>query len=205
LAGAVPTPDQLATDLARAHAGPVGALAVGPLLVDVAESSRAGDWSLRSALVRFAQPEPTRAGAVLELVRRTDGALKPHRRRLESTLVPTHPDLDGSGELVAGRADARAADLARALARLPEGEAVVASYAAAQGLDEPELAAVRLLAVAVELDAIADALVGWALTHAGPPPIAVVEHHGARAHTRLEALGVPREEGPPRGARSSRG
>ncbi len=59
---------------------------VDPLaLVDYAERSRVGDWSLRSALVRYAQPEPRRAGAVLELVRRTDGALKPYARLLERT------------------------------------------------------------------------------------------------------------------------
>ncbi len=59
---------------------------VDPLtLVEYAERSRVGDWSLRSALVRYAQPEPRRAGAVLELVRRTDGALKPFARVLERT------------------------------------------------------------------------------------------------------------------------
>jgi hypothetical protein len=52
----------------------------GRRLVDYAESARDGDWSLRSALVRYAQPEPTRAGAILELVRRTDRVLRPDKR-----------------------------------------------------------------------------------------------------------------------------
>lgn len=108
-----------------------------------ADTPRDDDWSLRSALVRFAQPEPTRAGAVLELVRRTEGALK-------------HAD---------------------------------------------EAAAVALAPVVDELEAIADALVAWAIHRDGPPPVEAVERHGARAHALLEELGVPRESGPPPGAR----
>lgn len=56
-------------------------------LVDFAECPRAGDWTLRSALVRYAQRSPVAASAVLELVRRTDGALQPHRRALERQAV----------------------------------------------------------------------------------------------------------------------
>jgi hypothetical protein len=206
LNGPVPNPEAVAAALADAHAGPVDGLPDGHRLVDYAESSRAGDWSLRSALVRFAQPEPTRAGAVLELVRRTDGALKPHRRRLESASAPSHPDL-GPGLLVAGDggtlaigADARrvldapAADLARAALRLEDGDDVVAAYTAAAG-DDPTFAAVPLLVVALELDAIAEALVPWAQVHDGPPPVAVVDERAAAAFARLTELGVPRETG----------
>ncbi len=53
------------------------------MLIDYAETERVGQWSLRSALVRYAQPEPVRAGHVLELVRRLDAALAPSRSRLE--------------------------------------------------------------------------------------------------------------------------
>lgn len=112
-------------------------------LVGFADAPRDQDWSLRSALVRFAQPEPTRAGAVLELVRRTDGALK-------------HADEERTAELAP---------------------------------------------VVTELEALADALVAWAIERQGPPPVDAVEHHGARVHAALEALGVPREQGPPPGAR----
>ena len=52
-------------------------------LVDAAERSRAEHWSLRAALTRYAQPEPQRASAVIELLRRTEAALKPHAKRLE--------------------------------------------------------------------------------------------------------------------------
>jgi hypothetical protein len=52
-------------------------------LLDTAERPRAGGWSLRSSLVRYAQPQPVRASAVLELVRRIEWALKPHVKKLE--------------------------------------------------------------------------------------------------------------------------
>jgi hypothetical protein len=52
-------------------------------LLDYAERPRADGWSLRAALVRYAQPEPERVGRILELVRRTDAALGKHSDRLE--------------------------------------------------------------------------------------------------------------------------
>lgn len=204
----MPNPEAVAAALADAHAGPTDGLADGRRLVDYAESSRAGDWSLRSALVRFAQPEPTRAGAVLELIRRTDGALKPHRRRLEAASAPSHPSLgpdlfvdDGSGRLTvatpAARVlDAPAADLARATLRLADGAAIVATYTAIAG-DDPTFAAIPLLVVALELDAVADALVPWAQEHDGPPPVALVDERAAAAFARLAELDVPRETGRP--------
>jgi hypothetical protein len=44
-------------------------------LVYVTERTRVGDWSLRSALVRYAQPEPQRVSNLLEQVRRIETAL----------------------------------------------------------------------------------------------------------------------------------
>jgi hypothetical protein len=211
----VPTPEDLASALARAHDAPADGLPPAPRLVDYAESGREGDWSLRSALVRFAQPEPVRAGAVLELVRRTDGALKGHRRRLEAAPVPTHPGLgpehfvprDGGFTLDADPAvaDARVADLARVLVRVPDGDAVVVAYAGATGLGDDDRAATDLLAVAVELDELARSLVAWAVAPDGPPPVAAVDALAAAAFSRLEQLGVPREDGPPRPASGRRG
>jgi hypothetical protein len=51
-------------------------------LVDLAERPRATGWSLRAALVRYAQPEPVRSGSILELVRRIDAAMKGHTKAL---------------------------------------------------------------------------------------------------------------------------
>lgn len=77
-------------------------------LVDYAECSRVDDWSLRSALVRYAQIAPDRASAVLELVRRTDGALK------HLSLHPERAtDADGPLLEVAGRLDELGDVLAR--------------------------------------------------------------------------------------------
>jgi hypothetical protein len=47
-------------------------------LVDFAERPHTEDWSLRAALVRYAQPQPQRVNDVLDLVRRTEWALGQH-------------------------------------------------------------------------------------------------------------------------------
>ena len=52
-------------------------------LVDFAERPRTRDWSLRSALVRYAQPEPQRVNDILELVRRGDAALGKNASKLD--------------------------------------------------------------------------------------------------------------------------
>lgn len=41
------------------------------------------EWSLRAALVRYAQPEPQRVEALLESIRRLDFALEKESKRLE--------------------------------------------------------------------------------------------------------------------------
>jgi hypothetical protein len=52
-------------------------------LVDFAERGRTNDWSLRAALVRYAQPQPQRVNDILELVRRIEWALNQHARIIE--------------------------------------------------------------------------------------------------------------------------
>ncbi len=74
-----------------AAAGAVGSCAVPAQveppelarLVAFAERPRAGDWSLRSALCRYAQPHPGRVSTVLDLVRRIEFALHPQAQRLD--------------------------------------------------------------------------------------------------------------------------
>jgi hypothetical protein len=44
-------------------------------LLDFAERPHTENWSLRAALVRYAQPQPQRVNDLLELVRRIQGAL----------------------------------------------------------------------------------------------------------------------------------
>ena len=62
-------------------------------LVDFAERGRAHDWSLRAALCRYAQPQPARVSAVLDLVRRIEFALAPYAKTIER---------DAADALVAG-------------------------------------------------------------------------------------------------------
>ena len=179
----------------------------GIRLVAYAESSRTGDWSLRSSLVRYAQPEPARASAVLELVRRTDGALKPSLRLLESTESATDPGLSRTATAGAGmlepspraRIDARTADLARVAVRWPdELDRVITEYETVDPLAPGERDVIPLLAVAVELDALGDVLAAWAIDRSRPRPDAEVDAIARRAFAMLAALGVERERRPPR-------
>jgi hypothetical protein len=52
-------------------------------LVDFAERPRTADWSLRAALVRYAEGEPQRVSDLLEQVRRVEGVIHGHRKLLE--------------------------------------------------------------------------------------------------------------------------
>jgi hypothetical protein len=52
-------------------------------LVDFSERARTDDWSLRSALVRYAQPQPQRVNDILDLVRRVEWALGKQSKRVE--------------------------------------------------------------------------------------------------------------------------
>ena len=136
-------------------------------IVDFAERSRVGDWSLRSALVRYAEGEPERVSRVLESVRRLDAALHPHRKALER--------------------------------RGPELWSAVEG-----GASDPEDAPLLdLLRVAIELDRLGDAMAEWADDRAGPRPDDTVDDIASGVAARLDELGVPREEQPPR--RSGRG
>ena len=52
-------------------------------LLEFAERPRAGDWGLRAALTRYAQPEPRRVGDLLECVRRIEFAVHPQLKAIE--------------------------------------------------------------------------------------------------------------------------
>lgn len=130
-------------------------------LVDFSERPRVDDWSLRSALVRYAQPQPERVNALLESVRRLEFALGKHRKTIEQT----GPDL----------------------------------WAALQDGTDDEL--VALLRVAAEIDALGDDLAAWALDPYDSSPDAAVDRVIADSGSRLDDLGVAREQGPPPGRR----
>lgn len=73
-------------------------------LVEVAECSRVGDWSLRSALVRYAQPQPGRASRILGLVRRIEAVLHPHAKLLRADGHTIWAALEGGGGPTTGPA-----------------------------------------------------------------------------------------------------
>lgn len=210
-----PDPVRLGRELAARHgADPVDVDGTGTLL-QVAESPRVDDWTLRSALVRFAQPEPELSSAILESVRRTQAALDPMVRELLRHGVLTDRRMASSSEV--GLApiadplpDVRVADLARAVRGLPDGDhaaaTVVEAYDAAvestgaEPVSAVERAAIPLLVVLLDLDELADVLVGWASTTApAGPPVEEAKRLGRSAFDRLGALGVAREtrERPP--------
>ena len=180
----------------------------GIRLVDYAESPRVGEWTLRAALVRYAQPVPAGASAVLELVRRTDGALKPFLRALDAHVTATDPVLSaasfpaGGAPLApspAARLDARAADLARLALDEPEQfDRVLGEYEAVEPLDDDERAAIPVLAVAVELDRLGDVLARWAHDRGRTRPDREVDELARRAFAMLGSLGIERERRPPR-------
>jgi hypothetical protein len=94
-------------------------------LVDYAERPRQDDWSLRSALVRYAQPHPRRVAAVLELVRRMEFGLHPHLKLLAKEGPAVWAGLQ-SGE----GADPYVVGLLGAMARFDRMGDVLAAWAA---------------------------------------------------------------------------
>lgn len=174
-------------------------------LLQVSESPRVDDWTLRSALVRFAQPEPELSSAILESVRRTQAALDPMARDLLRHPVKTDRRLriaDGGGlaPVTDPLPDVRVADLARVVRDHPEHDAVLEAYdatvesAGLEPLTPVERKAIPLLLVLLDLDELADVLAGWASTTApADPPVPVATRLGRSAFDRLGALRVARE------------
>ncbi len=145
-------------------------------LLEFAERPRDHDWCLRAALTRYAQPEPARVGALLDLVRRIEFTLDDHADELkrggpaiwaallEESPDPSGPDTDGDGYVVG------------------------------------VLRALR------EVDGLGDRLCSWAVAREGARPDDAVDAVVASLRSRLAELGVPEQErpGPPAGARARR-
>lgn len=143
----------------RAYAPVVAAPLSPPALddlVELAERSRVDDWTLRSALCRYAQPEPARVAAVLTLVRRWEAAVHGHlpvlRREGERYLAAA-----GAGDDADPALDATLVGLLRVGADLDRAGEVAAAWAVDR-TGEP----------ADELDAAAER-VGSALDDLGVP------------------------------------
>jgi hypothetical protein len=107
-------------------------------ILDVAERPRAQEWSLRAALTRYAQPQPERASAIIELVRRIESALRPHTKLLEREgaslwkAVGAAPDDGPDGE------HASVIAVLQALVELDRLGDVVATWAVDRAGDRPD-------------------------------------------------------------------
>lgn len=181
-------------------------------LLNFAELARSDDWSLRSALVRAAQPEPVRAAAVLELVRRCEGALHPLAGEIERNTVMCDRRLSAASvvetdgawtltERIEPYPDARVADIARLLRDFPGsiGE-VLDGYGGAELVTDAERTALGLLAPVLELDSLADELTEWSANRTGAPPVESMDSVCQSVFEHLERLGVARETPWPPGA-----
>jgi hypothetical protein len=117
-------------------------------LVDFAERSRVDDWSLRSALVRYAQPEPQRVNDILDLVRRIDVALG----KQSATLARDGEDLWAALE---NGASSELVDLLRAAQELDGLGDVLATWAVDRAGARPDAEVDRVTAeVAQRLEAL---------------------------------------------------
>ena len=186
------TPEERAAALITSHAKP-GVVDEQHSILNYAEAPRVGDWTLRSALVRLAQPHPLRSEAVLRLVRRLDASIKPITRSLQQHGVTSGRSIpDGEQSII----DVRLVDLA-------DDPDVLAAYHQRSPLDDVELAAVHLVRLALELDRLADTLAAWA--DAGPenPPLDEIDRTCASVLQQMNEQGVPEEPqwSGPRGAR----
>jgi hypothetical protein len=120
-------------------------------LVDFAERPRIRDWSLRSALVRYAQPEPQRVNDILELVRRVDAALGKNAAALANKGPAFGNALEQGGE----GPDPYVMGVLRAARELDALGEVLAGWAVDRAGDRPNADVDRVVAdVAEQLDAL---------------------------------------------------
>ncbi len=106
-------------------------------LLDFAERPRVEGWSLRSALVRYAQADPVRVSQVLELVRRIEAAWQPHSKMF----VQEGPDVWAAlneGVTPASELQALLVGLLAAARDLDELADHVATWAVARSPDRPD-------------------------------------------------------------------
>ena len=183
-------------------------------MLNYAEVAHTGDWTLRSALVRLAQPHPTEVGALLQAMRRLDAPLHHVAKALlrrpawsDPTLARIETIDDAIDCLVsqpaaAPEADARLADLARLVAAGLDPAGLIDGYGSVAPLDQEEKLALPLLALAVGFADLAADLAVWADAGADRPPLDQVVEWTATLLARLDELGVPEEGPPPRSPRS---
>ena len=67
-------------------------------MLEFSERPRTNDWSLRAALVRYAQAQPVRTESILDLVRRVEWALN---KQPDAGVLAVAHELDGLGDVLA--------------------------------------------------------------------------------------------------------
>jgi hypothetical protein len=108
-------------------------------LVEYAERPRTQDWSLRAALVRYAQPQPQRVDDLLDLVRRTDFALGQHAALLQRDGAALWDALEG-GTVPSDERHAHVVELLHVAMELDRIGEVLAGWAVDISGDRPDAA-----------------------------------------------------------------
>ncbi len=108
-------------------------------LVEFAERPRIEDWSLRAALVRYAQPQPQRVNDLLDLVRRTEFALGQHSALLQHDGAALWDALE-DGTVPGDARLAHVVDLLRVIEKLDRIGDVLAAWAVDISGDRPDAA-----------------------------------------------------------------
>jgi len=185
-------------------------------VTNLSDSARHDGWTLRSALVRLAQPDPVRAGAVLELTRRSQRALKPLTRSLERHTVRSERYSSLSETLSAGRGvtpapssthppssgaafhpEARVVDLVRLVRSRPsESDALIAAYRNRVILEADEIEALPLLDAVLALDELAEVLARWAPNAPNDLPVELIDATCRNLSRQLDRLGIGPEPEP---------
>jgi hypothetical protein len=123
-------------------------------LVDFAERPRTQDWSLRAALVRYAQPQPQRVNDLLDHVRRIEWALGRHGKVLQRHGPAVWEAFDG-GTLPSDREHAQVVKLLRVVSELDQIGDVLAGWAVDISADPPNAEVdATIQEVGAQLDAI---------------------------------------------------
>jgi hypothetical protein len=136
------------------------------LLLDFAERPRVEGWSLRSALVRYAQADPVRVSQVLELVRRIEAAWQPHAKLFAKEGPVLWTGLS-AGTVPVGEPHALVVGTLAAAQQLDQMADRVATWAVDRSPDRPDAAVDRAVAdVTARLDGLGVARE----ERQGPPP-----------------------------------
>ena len=123
-------------------------------LVDFAERPRSEDWSLRAALVRYAQPEPQRVNDLLDLVRRLDSALGRYSTVLQRDGAAVWDGLEG-GRKPADERQVQVVNLLRVAKELDGLGDVLAEWAVDITRDRPNDAVDDVIdEIGAQLDAL---------------------------------------------------